>query len=92
MTKETIKVSAREFCSKHSITSGWSQEQHVGFQFNLVVDMLGIESKEDKEELLSILGLTVNPSAFRQTLESADILAKTDKGAKASILANKYAV
>lgn len=54
------------------------------------MDMLGIESKEDKEELLTILGQTVNPSAFRQMLESADILAKTEKGAKASILANKY--
>lgn len=90
MTKETIKVSAKEFCTKHNIVAGWSQEQHVGFQFGLIVDMLGIESKEDKKELLTILGQTVNPSAFRQMLESADILAKTEKGAKASILANKY--
>lgn len=91
MTKDQIKLNAKEFVNKFDIKAGWSQEQHVGFQFNLIVDMLGIESKEDKDELLSILGQTVNPSAFRQTLESAEILEKAEKSQRSSILANKYA-
>lgn len=92
MDNNQVKVNAKEFCLKHDIKAGWSQEQHVGLQFNLIVDMLGIESAEDKKELLSILGLTCNPSAFRQKLESDGILTASVKGQRASILANKYAV
>lgn len=92
MTNESIKTEAKEFCTKHSIVAGWSQEQHVGFQFNTIKDALKVELEEaDLKELLTILGLTCNPSAFRQKLESAEILAPTEKGAKSSSLANKYA-
>lgn len=91
MTKDQIKAEAKAFTTKFNIVSGWTQEQHVGFVFNTLVDSLGIEAKEDKDELLSTLSLTCNPSAFRQTLESAEILAKTDKVAKVANLANKYA-
>ena len=91
MTKEQIKIEAKEFCTKFEITSGWTQEQHVGFVKRELCDSLGIERKEDMDEMLTILALTCNPSAFRQTLETAEILAKSDKGVKASVLANKYA-
>lgn len=92
MDNNQIKVSAKEFCLKHDIKAGWSQEQHVGFQFNLIVDVLGVELPEDKKELLSILGLTCNPSAFRQKLESDGTLTASVKGQRAAILANKYAI
>lgn len=90
MTKDLIKASAKEFITKFDIKAGWTQEQHVGFVFNTIVESLGVESKEDKDELLSTLSLTCNPSAFRQTLESAGLLAKSEKGERASVLANKY--
>lgn len=92
MTKEQIKVSAGAFCKKFSITSGWSQEQHVGFVFGVIMEEVGIEGKEERDALLQILSLTCNPSAFRQTLESAEILEKSAKGERSSVLANKYAV
>ena len=82
---------AKAFAQKHDITSGWTQEQHVGLVFNTITDALGIESKEDKAELLGILNQTVNPSAFRQKLESKGILSKVDSASAASKLANKYA-
>lgn len=91
MTNDIIKLEAKKFCEKFDIKSGWSQEQHVGFVFNTIVDSISIEGKEEKEELLSILALTCNPSAFRQKLESSGLLLKTDKAERASILANKYA-
>lgn len=91
MTNDIIKAEAKEFITKFDIKAGWSQEQHVGFTFGLIVNSLGIEGKEDKDELLSVLTLTCNPSAFRQKLESAGLLAKSEKGERASALANKYA-
>jgi hypothetical protein len=90
MDNKVITASAKEFVEKFDIKRGWSQEQHVGFVFNLIVDMLGVETKEDKDELLSILALTCNPSAFRQKLESNGILEKSERGERSNVLANKY--
>lgn len=90
MTKDQIKLEAGKFCKEFDIVAGWTQEQHVGFVHRLIVAEVGIEGAEEKEALLTILGNTCNPSAFRQVLENADILTKSEKGAKAAILANKY--
>lgn len=84
MNHEFIMSEMREFCQKHGIKSGWTQAQHVGFQFHLLT-----EASTSQSDTLIILTETVNPSAFRQTAERAGILTKTE-GTKAKTMANPY--
>lgn len=83
-----VLASAREFCTKNEVKSGWTQEQHVALEATLIIETLGVESKDDKVALLDILSAMVNPSAFRQSLEKQGILTKGEDRVKA--IANRY--
>ena len=87
MMNNLIVDQARAFCKGENaanmkITSGWSQAQHVGFQFTL------LKAATTDNEMLEILTETVNPSAFRQSLEKLGILVKSES--KVKTIANPW--
>lgn len=84
MTRSEIIANAKEYCAEKKITAGWPQDAHVKFVARMIIGNLGIERAEDKIELLSILGLTCNPSAFRQVLESEKVLVKGETRSRES--------
>lgn len=88
MNKSIILVAAKAFATKHSITEGWKQRQHVGFVANLIKNECGITGAEEVQALLEILALTVNPSQFRQLLEKEGVLKPSSS--QAQVLANEY--
>jgi hypothetical protein len=104
MTKDAMLEYLKEFCSKQNVTSGFTQENQVGFQLSLITNQLGVEigelmktgqvatgnfTKADFVELASILELTCNGSALRQSGEKAGFL-KTTKTKSAAGLEEKY--
>lgn len=94
MTKDNLMVEMRDFCKKFEITKGWTQEQHASFVQRTLVAVLGIERKEDKQEIYDIVKYAVNPSSLRQdaekpTLVGGAILAPS--GGKSGEIASRYA-
>lgn len=60
---------------------GWGVEDSLSVIIALVADNAGVEPKdlEADPEFISAIRKVVNPSAFRQTLENAEILSKAGK-------------
>jgi hypothetical protein len=94
MNNAILLAFAKDFCKDNGITAGLKHEEITAMAVGALCDAVFTEaSDDDKQKAYAVLYPLMNTSAFRQKLESAGILKKSEvksRGADPSVLANKW--
>lgn len=88
-TKEVFQKAVAEQLAKTN-KSKWGAEESLAVIVALIIDETGAPEIAENAELVGAIKEVINPSQFAQKLESANLLTRTGKRAKAASLLDGF--